>query len=177
MKQLMIITGLLALLCSDAFAGYVYTGDSPLRERPLVKKWRFSDGRTTGNFDLFPQSVHITEGWLEVTADNSSPYDPETQTAGDFTFTVFADHAEKARTITNKVLNAYKKEKGRQIRAEGMAILNTKYSDPLEDGYNTDFVTLKAYYKNTIVPLVTNAATLQAVKNINNGDEYTWPSI
>lgn len=170
----------LMFICSSVFAtDYVYINDNPLEVRKLPLKWTFKDGSKTGNFNLIPLSMLLGEGWRPVTVKNNENYDTaiQTRTLDPANIVIFADHAEITYTVTNKGLNAYKKQKGREIRAEGFTVLGDKYNDNMEDGYDADFATLKAYYKNTIVPLVTNATTLQEIKNINNGDEYTWPAI
>lgn len=151
-----------------------------LNELPMSLRFRSDSKLTTGNFrQLVKNKPHILirEGFREITVDNSPAFDSDIQTAGGWVVTVFADHAEKTRTVSNKSLNVAKKEKGRAIIAGGMAILNAKYDNDWESGYDADKATLKNYFINTIRPLIIAASTLQEVKNLNNGDEYTWPTL
>jgi len=183
MKKLL-LTGLFILFGTNVSAiDYIHIDNPTVIIKKLPKHYKFKGTNiTNGDFDRWAKhhpAELLAEGYRPITVINNATYDVEIQTRTLETqdIVIFADHCEITYTVTNKNLNPYKKEKGRQIRAEGMAILSTKYSDPLDDGYDTDLAILKAYYKNTIVPLVINAGTLQAVKDINNGDEYTWPSI
>jgi len=178
----LLLTLLLIFMASSVYgAEYVHINDDQKILKDLPQSWNYVDGiHSNGNFRQLAKrkpALMLQQGFREITVDNSDSYDPETQNAGSFTVTVFADHAEKVRTITNKGLNAYKKQKGKEIIKEGRAILNAKYEYDWESGYDTDKATLKDYFLNTIRPLLLAAGTLQAVKDINNGDEYTWPSL
>ena len=180
MKKLLVVI-LVGLFSTNVFAEYVHVDNPQEILNQLPQARNYSDGViSNGNFRqlaMRKSELMLSEGFREITVDNSPSYDSEIQTADNWVVTIFATHAEKTRTITNKSLNAVKKTKGRQLRAEGRAMLNAKYSDDWEDGYSADFLTLKNYYINTIKPLIIAASTLQEVKNINNGDEYTWPTL
>lgn len=177
MKKVIMVLCLMFISSQVLCADYIYTGDNPLKIRSLPNKWTFANGNKTGNFRLISMPVLIMEGWKEITVDNSAIVNPDFQTAGNWIISVLADHAEKTRIITNKTLNQTLKVKGRLIRAEGKAILNAKYDDDFEDGYDADKAILKNYYKNTIVPLIMGASTVQEIIDINNGDEYNWPTL
>lgn len=180
MKRLILALTLLILcFCSPVFsAEYVYINDNPLVIKKLPKRWTFINGSKTGNFNIMPTAALIAEGWREVTIDNSTSYDPEIENAGDWEITIFADHAEKTRTISDKAFPVVRKEKRRKVIREGNAILRAKYENPWEEGYAADKATLNNYFLNTIQPLImAGGQTRQQIKNINDGDEYTWPSI
>ena len=168
-------------IVSSVHAEYVHIDHPQTIMNNLPQSWNYSDGITSnGNFRqlaLRDPDLMKSEGFREITVDNSDPYDSELQTAGVFTVNVFSDHAEKSRVITNKTLNLVKKEKVRRVIIEGRDILSSKYGDTWESGYNADKTTLKDYFINTIRPLIVAAGTLQAIKDINNGDEYTWPTL
>lgn len=158
---------------------YIYQG----KVENIAKKWRFSDGKTTGNFHEMPTSVHVAEGWLPITVINNETYDPEIQTRTGPVITEFADHAQLDYTVTDKGLAEVKTAKHNKVRSEGVEILLNKHDKDKRDlGYSTaaedtlmdtDNTTLKDYYTNTIKPLINNSTTVQEVKNIS----YTWPTI
>lgn len=180
-----ILFGLLIYSNGVFAANYIYTGDAPnYIEKPLPKAWKFIDGTSTGNFDIFPQSIINSEGWFEVTFDNSATYDRDIQDAGGYTYMLFADHAEKLRILTNKPLNAVKKEIGRLLKAQGIGILKAKWStdekylDLLTAQENTDMDADILTIKNSFATLRTNimsAVNVQDVKTIMTG--ATWPNI
>ncbi len=166
-------------------ASYIYSGDAPnYVEKPLPKAWKFIDGTSTGNFDIFPQSILILEGWLEVTFDNSATYDSDIQDAGGYAYMIFADHAEKIRIITDKPLNAVKKEIGRLLKAQGIVIIKAKWST--DEKYldlltaqeitdmDADILTIKTYFA-TLRTNIISAINVQDVKTIMTG--ATWPNI
>lgn len=158
---------------------YIYSGDSPFVIKSIPKKWTLSTGGKTGNFDIMSNAIHNQEGWFPITVKNNETYDSDiqTRTLDPNDIIISGDHAEITYTLTNIALNIAKRDKGRQIIREGKAILAGKYEDEWEDGYDADKDTLKNYFINTIRPLIAAATTTQEVKDINSGDEYTYPTI
>lgn len=176
----------LFFFCNISFAtNYIHTDDAPSYvERQLPEVWRFASGASTGNFNLLPQATHIAEGWFEITLDNSAVFDPDIQTAGGFTYTLFADHAERVRIITNKPLSNVKVFIGKLLKKQGKDIIKAKWN--LEDrslGFLTaqeeidmdaDKLTLQTYF-GTLRTDIINAVDVQAVKAVMTG--AIWPSI
>jgi hypothetical protein len=175
-----ILAGLIVLgLSNVVFASeYIHIDKPQSILRDLPQAHNYVDGiHSNGNFRQLAKrdiSLMLQEGFREITIDNSVSFDERIQTASDWTVTVFVDHAEKVRTITDKSLNVYKKQRGKEIIQEGRKLLTDKYSFDWEDGYDTDKATLKSYFLNTIKPLIVAASSLQELKDLNNGDEYTW---
>jgi hypothetical protein len=179
MKKFILIIAF-SLLTANVYAEYIHIDHPQEIMGRLPQSLNYSDGVTSnGNFRqlaLRDPDLMKSEGFREITVDNSASFDSEIQTAGVFTVVVFADHAEKSRIITNKTLGTVKTEKGRKIIAEGRAVLTAKYSFDWEAGYDADKTTLKNYFTNTIKPLIAGG-TIQSIKDLNNGDEYTWPTL
>jgi len=186
MKKLIVVLFIILSFCSNSFAfNYIYSGDSPnYKEKQLPESWRFIDGSSTGNFNIMPQAVHLAEGWLAVTIDNSPTFDPVIQTAGSYTYTLFAVHAEKIRTITNKPLATGKKDIGRLLKNQGINIIKEKWN--LEDksldlltaqeviDMDADIATIKTYF-STLRTDIVNAVDVQAVKSVMTG--AIWPTL
>ena len=149
----------------------------------IPSKWKFDDGKTTGNFHEMSVVIHIAEGWLPVTVVNGEDYDPEIQTRTDPIITENTDHAVLDYTVISKPLNDVKKAKKSKVKSEGVAILLTKwdlhkrqleFSTPQEDSdMDADQATLVSYYTSTINGLINNANSVQEVRDII----YTWPTI
>lgn len=183
MKKIMkkiILTIALSLLTTSVYAEYVHINNPQVIMANLPQAWNYSDGVTSnGNFRQLATrkpELAIQEGFREITVDNSASFNPELHTAGDWVITTFTNHAEKTRTITNKTLTDVKREKGRKIIEEGRLVLRVKYQYDWESGYDADKITLKNYFTNTIKPLF-SGKTAQEIIDMNNGDEYTWPTL
>lgn len=184
MKKILLILCLLFCASTSIAAEYVHIEDNPLRIKKLPFKWTFADGSMTGNFNLMEPSVLIAEGWRKITVDNSPRFNRRLQTAGRWNITVFADHAEKDRVVTDRDLETVRAEVRSAIKSEGVNILLAKWDLRKKQlGFNTaaenaamnaDKVALINYFKNIIKPLINNATTVQELGNLTNGNGYTW---
>ena len=186
MKKLIVVLFIILSFCSNSYAlNYIYTGDSPnYKEKQLPQSWILIDGSSTGNFNIMPQATHIAEGWLAVTIDNSPTFDRDIQTAGSYTYTLFAVHAEKLRTVTDKPLATVKKSIGRLLKRQGIDIIKAKWS--LEEksldlltaqeviDMDADIATIKTYF-STLRTDIVNAVDVQAVKSVMTG--AIWPTL
>lgn len=174
MKKIIMVLCLIFLPLQVLCADYIHI-DNPENIRSLPQKWTFANGNKTGNFRLMSASILIAEGWREITVMNNKIYDSEIQirTLNPFNIVVFADHAEITYTVIDKGLNDIKKAKALKIRAEGKMII----ANNDRQGKWTNPSAFRTYFKNVIRPLIITATTIQEVKAINNGDEYTWPAL
>lgn len=186
MKKVIVLFCLIFLFCSNSFAvNYIHTSDAPnYVEKQLPNSWKFSTGSSTGNFRIMSQATHIAEGWFAVTFDNSASYDPDIQTAGSFTYMLFADHAEKIRTFTDRPLGAVKIAIGTLLKQQGINIIKAKWNtdekflDLLTAqeviDMDADILTIKTYF-GTLRTDIINAVDVQAVKAVLTG--VIWPNI
>ncbi len=164
-----------------------YIHDSKIKNMP--DKWRFSDGRSTGNFSLLDVLIHVSEGWLPITTINNESYNPKTQTRSSPVITTYGDHAQLDYTVTDKTLVDVRKAKRQEIKPQGRALIHAKYDQDARErvfagadpntGYNADLSLIRTHWADVILPAILAATTVAEIDVINTGigSGLEWPVI